>query len=420
MRIREVTVLSGGAEDDNLLALSQALAGAAASSTGIAAAQNPQLAADPDAYALLQAPADTVPLVLEAAAAGPFTSARKISFTSTANLSGINFTVQGIDENGQPDVHVYAGPNNNTVTANELWRSITAITPDGTDVGTVSVGFPISMNVLTLTGGAAALDPVRQVTLVSGAAADYSGVQFNVTGLDANGVAQTIFVPTGPNNGTVIVGGTWSSVTRIEPNNIDVSPNANISAGWTTTDGDMTTDGIALEAGADELVSPNHITLTSTSDLSGITFTVYGKDRRGMAFTEELAGPNNDTVTSLGVYGSVQKIVPDATSNNSVSAGVVAGGVSPWYLHDTTASRDDLPNGSLQVMADPTPVAGQVEYTHENAARIKGEACEADADPSAIAGTAGEVVVLEKRPWFRIRNTEDAGSLRVKIARPRF
>lgn len=420
MRIREVTVLSGGPADDNLLALSQALAGAAASTNGIAAAQNPQIAADTDAYALLQAPADTVPLTLTGAAAGPFTSARKISFTSTANLSGINFTVLGTDENGQPDVHVYAGPNNNTVTANELWRSITSITPDGTDVGQVSVGFPTSMDVLTLTGGAAALDPPRVITLVSGAAADYSLVQFNVTGLDADGNAQTIFVPAGPNNSTVNVGGTWSSVTRIEPNNLDTSPNANISSGWTTTDGGITTDGITLEAGADALVVPNNITLTSASDLSGITFTIYGKDRRGNPFTEEIVGPDTDTVTSLGVYGSVQKIVPDATSNNSVSAGVAAGGVSPWFLHDTTASRDELPNGSLQVLADPAPVAGQVEYTHQNAARIVGEGAEQDADPTAISGTPGEVVVLEKRPWFRIRNTEDAGSIKVAIARPRF
>jgi hypothetical protein len=420
MRIRDVTVLSGGAADDNLLALSQAIAGAAASSTGIAAAQNIQLAADPDAYALLQAPTEDVPLTLTAGAAGPFSSARKISFTSTANLSGITFAVVGVDENGQVDVANYVGPNNNTITANELWRSITSITPNGTDVGEVSVGFPTSMNVLTLTGGAAALDPPRQVTLVSGAAADFSGVQFRVTGLDADGNAQTSFVPTGPNNGTVIVGGTFSSVTRIEPNNIDTPVNANISAGWTTTDGGVTTDGLVLEAGADELVVPNHVTLTSASDLSTITFSVHGKDRRGNSFIEEIVGPDTDTVQTLGVFGSVQKIVPNATSNNSVSAGVAAGGVSPWFLHDTTASRDNLPNGSLQVMADPTPVAGQVEYTHENAARQVGEGCEPDADPSAIAGTPGEVVVLEKRPWFRIRNTEDAGSIRVKIARPRF
>ncbi len=311
----------------------------------------------------------------------------------------------------------FVGPNNTTVTTAELWSSVTSITPDATDAGTVNVGWPATYTAMTLTGAAASLNPPRLATLTS--AANFSAVDFTFVGLDAAGDPQTETIA-GPNNNTVTTSGSWSSITSITPNPADTVVATNISAGWPATTGTMLTEGITLNVAADDIAVPRELTLTSASDLSLITFTLYGRDRRGNAFTEELVGPNADTVTSLSVFGAVDRIVPSATSANSVSAGLVAGGVSPWFLHDTTASRDNLPNGSLQVLADPAPVAGQVEYTHQNAARIFGEGAEMDADPTSITGTPGEIVVLEKRPWFRIRNTEDAGSLKVAIARPRF
>jgi hypothetical protein len=417
MRIREVTVLSGGAADVDVLATSQALQGATANTAGLAAAQQPNIALDADGIALAQTMTIAVTLVLEAAAAA-LSPARRLTLASAANLSAITFNITGTDAAGAPqNVAAFAGPNNNTVTTAELWGSITSIVPSASNGSNITAGWPATYRPMTLTGAAAALDPARLASLTS--AGNFSGVDFTFVGLDSDGNAQTE-TRAGPNNNTVNTAATWSSITSITPDPSDTVVATNISAGWPATTGTMLTEGITLNGAADDIDSPRELTLTSASDLSAITFTVVGRDRRGNRFEEEIVGPNADTVTSLGVYGEVLNIIPSATSANSVSAGLVAGGVSPWFLHDTTASRDNLPNGSLQVMSDPTPVAGQVEYTHENAARQVGEGCEPDADPSAIAGTAGEVVVLEKRPWFRIRNTEDAGSLRVKIARPRF
>lgn len=417
MRIREVTVPSGGAADTDVLAASQALQGATANAAGLAAAQQPNIAADDDGIVTTDSPAVGVPFTLEAAAAA-LSPARRLTFISTDNLSGVNFEIVGTDENGDPQtVAAFAGPNNETLTTAELWSSVTSITPDATDAGTLTIGWPATYQAMTLTGAAASLNPPRLATLTS--TGNFSGVDFTFVGLDAAGDPQTETIA-GPNNNTVTTTGTWSSITSITPDPADTVVATNITAGWPATTGTMLTEGIVLTGAAAAIAVPREVTLSSGSDLSLINFRIVGTDRRGNPFEETIAGPNAGDVTSLGVYGSVDRIVPSTTSANSVSAGLVAGGVSPWFLHNTTQAHDDMPNGSLQVLVTETPAAGQVEYTHENAARIFGEGAEIDSDPTAIAGTAGEVVVLERRPWFRIRNTEDAGTLKVAIARPSF
>lgn len=312
MRIREISVPSGGAASTTSLAGSQVLLGAAASAAGIAASQ---------------APTNATPLTLTGAAAA-LSPPRKLTITSTANLSAITFHVVGLDQDGNAQTEDIVGPNNNTVTGTLFWSSVTSITPNGTNVG-------------------------------------------------------------------------------------------NLTVGWPATTGTMLTEGIILTGAAASIAVPREVTLSSGSNLSAINFTITGTDRRGNHFSEVIAGPNNGDVTTKGVFGSVESIVPSATSANSVSAGLVIGGVSPWFLHNTIEGRDELPNGSSQVLA-PAGTAGKFEYTHQNAARIVGEGAQVDADPSAITGTLGEVTVLKKRPWFRVRNTAATGTLKVAVARPRF
>ena len=65
---------------------------------------------------------------------------RCVSLTSTANLSGINFLVTGIDEWGQTTTQLQAGPNNNTVTTKKAFLAVLSIVPQGTSASTVSVG----------------------------------------------------------------------------------------------------------------------------------------------------------------------------------------------------------------------------------------------------------------------------------------
>lgn len=91
------------------------------------------------AIAALQAPTSGTALTL-AATTTPNTGQRP-SLTSTANLSGINFTFVGKDYNGLAMTVTMAGPNNNTVVMDRSMKTITSITPNGTSASTVSAGY---------------------------------------------------------------------------------------------------------------------------------------------------------------------------------------------------------------------------------------------------------------------------------------
>jgi len=77
------------------------------------------------------------------------------------------------------------------------------------------------------------------------------------------------------------------------------------------------------------------LTLTSTGNLSGINFTIVGTDYRGAALTEVLAGPNNNTVTSLNNYWQVTSITANAAVGTGVSVGTGSTGVTAWIKGNT-------------------------------------------------------------------------------------
>lgn len=65
---------------------------------------------------------------------------RGVSLTSTANLSGSNFTVTGFDVYGRLQTAKRAGPNNNTVNTLKAFKSVLSVVSDTTSASTVSVG----------------------------------------------------------------------------------------------------------------------------------------------------------------------------------------------------------------------------------------------------------------------------------------
>jgi len=84
--------------------------------------------------------------------AGPFTTftangagdnmGHQLSFTSAANLSGINLTVVGVDADGNPRTETLAGPNANTVNSVRDYLTITSITASSTlGANTMNVGW---------------------------------------------------------------------------------------------------------------------------------------------------------------------------------------------------------------------------------------------------------------------------------------
>lgn len=76
------------------------------------------------------------------------------------------------------------------------------------------------------------------------------------------------------------------------------------------------------------------ISLTSGSNLSGVNFTIAGKDIRGAALSETIAGPSTNTVYTTNYFYEVDSITADATVGSNVSAGIGTTGRSQWYCVD--------------------------------------------------------------------------------------
>lgn len=76
------------------------------------------------------------------------------------------------------------------------------------------------------------------------------------------------------------------------------------------------------------------ISLTSTSDLSGVNYTASGFDKFGQFLTCTRAGPNNNTVTTLKGFASVLSVVPNATNGAQVSVGTADIFTLPFRLID--------------------------------------------------------------------------------------
>lgn len=91
--------------------------------------------------------------------------------------------------------------------------------------------------------------------------------------------------------------------------------------------GYMTLNGIVATAPFGG--TPHLITLTTaTSDHSGVTFTVVGEGKHGEALTEDIAGPNNNTVKGSTEFYKITSVYADgAVATNGVSVGMEGSGV---------------------------------------------------------------------------------------------
>lgn len=175
--------------------------------------------------------------------------------------------------------------------------------------------------------------------------------------------------------------------------------------------------------GAAASISPaREVTLTSSGDVSGVQFTVRGLDRRGNPFTEIVQGPNAATTIKLnGVYSSIVSITPSASDADTVSFGSPQRVVSPWFINDTTRAAETIPTAKVQALNPDPPAAfaaGIIEMTEQNAARLYGE--QAQAETTTIALAAAGATGAPQAAWFRLVNTQAAGTLKAAIARPSF
>ena len=76
------------------------------------------------------------------------------------------------------------------------------------------------------------------------------------------------------------------------------------------------------------------ITLTSTDNLSGVNFTIFGTDQFGNFISEILVGPNADTVTSVNQYNTITAISSSGNYTN-FSIGSGSTGTFQWIKLNT-------------------------------------------------------------------------------------
>lgn len=93
------------------------------------------------------------------------------------------------------------------------------------------------------------------------------------------------------------------------------------------------------------LPGTGQITLTSTGNLSGITFAIVGLSITGAPLTENLAGPNNNTVTSVNSYSAITSITPGGAVATAVSAGIAADHDGLCILQTTAGATALIING---------------------------------------------------------------------------
>lgn len=195
---------------------------------GLALDQQPNIAADTDGLSAAANPAADTALTL-LSGHEDLDPVRQVSITSSADASGVSFTVYGIDKDGNRNSETITGPNNTTVTGSIYWQSIDEIIPDASLGSDVEAGWPATYEPMTLESGVDDLTSIRQVSLES--TGDFSGVNFTVRGTDlvGNEIEEVI---AGPDNSTVTTTKFFAGVTAIIPDPTDTVVGTNISAGW--------------------------------------------------------------------------------------------------------------------------------------------------------------------------------------------
>jgi len=112
--------------------------------------------------------------------------------------------------------------------------------------------------------------------------------------------------------------------------------------------------GALATAGVATLDIERCVALTSTANLSAITFTIRGTDRYGNALTATIAGPNNNTVFSTKCFKTVTQVSSSATVGTAVTAGSENRFGLPYaldHIGDIVRGKQDAINDAMSTNA---------------------------------------------------------------------
>ena len=176
------------------------------------------------------------------------------------------------------------------------------------------------------------------------------------------------------------------------------------AAAWTTIAGSPA-DGCSHQT-----------TLASTANLSGITITVNGTDAEDRVLTEDIAGPNNNTVTLTAYFKTVTSVSAGATLGaNTMNVGWTALCYTPTY--PTRVYSHGSPNMSVNLGG--TTVNYTMQETNDNIYVNNPAQWHNIPDRDNIAvGTVGEAA--DGTSGLRISvNSHTTGELYITYSQPR-
>lgn len=106
------------------------------------------------------------------------------------------------------------------------------------------------------------------------------------------------------------------------------------------------------------------ITISSTADLSGIQFTISGIGDNGYPKSVPIAGPNNNTVTTVAeLFSIVNSVSANAAVATNVRVGAGSVGATQWFLSDHYRELSHL---SVNVIVSATTINYTFQTTYDD------------------------------------------------------
>lgn len=121
------------------------------------------------------------------------------------------------------------------------------------------------------------------------------------------------------------------------------------------------------------------VTLNCSSDVSTVTFTVYGVDTYGRTVSEALSGPNASVITTTQQFWSVTRVAADGAVASATRVGIGDNGASRPY-------RTNVNIDPVNIEADLVVTAGATAFVQSSTSDIEG-----------IIGTGGNPSAVT---WF--------------------
>ena len=214
-----------------------------------------------------------------------FAAARKVSISSVADETLVNFTVVGTDASGNALQEIIAGGDDTTVTGAQSFKTITSITASAAVTGKVEIGPLGPLNTTTNSENViVSMDSTVKTIQVSD----------NDSAKEVAAKINAIY-----SGGGVDGIGTYA----------------------TGTVGALAIDGLLAASGVVDLSTAQPITITSSADETLLHFTITGTDENGNPITEVIAGGNERTVSSSQFFKTITSVSSDGAANGKIQVG---------------------------------------------------------------------------------------------------